>query len=206
LWFGSPVRTSSYSSRYVLLALGELLSKPAQLPHGQPGKPGEAKRNEPGDREDVVHHRGRRPFRLPAEPADDAAVAVEQGMDLAFAADRLSLELQSLEAGGALEHVDELGLDAREIGGDRLQRLDCPGQCLAVLSLEVVVGLPRQHVAEPGADQDHRHDQEGERRDQAQHHRLAAGGAGGPLRVLARPGAQRPEQAILEGRIYERHR
>ncbi len=58
-----------------------------------------------------------------------------------------------------------LGSTAAETRDRRLQRLDRAGQSLPALGLEIIVGLPRQHVAEAGAGQSRNDDQDRQRRD-----------------------------------------
>ena len=88
--------------------------------------------------------------------------------------ERLGLESELLEPGGALEHADELRLDPGKVGRYRLQRLHGAGQRFAVLGLDIVVGLPRQHIGNAGRGYEGEDNQNGERADQAQHRRLAA--------------------------------
>jgi hypothetical protein len=87
----------------MLLALGELEAEPPELPHGERRKSDEPQCDRGGKRQQPVHHRGRRTLRLPAEPADDAPLAIQHGLNVAPAPVRLRLEFEILEPGGAFE-------------------------------------------------------------------------------------------------------
>ena len=167
----------------VLLASRKLKPEPAKLMCGELAPSEEPERNTDEEREQAHQHRGGRALRLPAEPAEDAPLSVQHGLELASAA-RLALELELFESRGALEDADELGLGAAKIGGDRGESLDCSRKRRPVLGLEMIVRLPRQHVGKRGAKGYRRKEHARERNAQAQHRAPARGAAGGGVSAL----------------------
>ena len=79
-----------------------------------------------GKRRNPVHGRGRGSFRIPVQPPDDASVAIEQGLHLAIADGQIIVEPKPLEPGSLLQNPDDPRVVARQVGSDRLQRLDRP--------------------------------------------------------------------------------
>ena len=175
LWFGRPVSTSSNSSRWTRCSL--LASdRPRRLSchiasaanHDEPDRD-QRRRTAAAD-----HHRGRRPLRLPTEPADDPPVAVEHRLHDAVASHGLGFEPQVLRVRSAAPaRATNCGSDFERLGKTALQRFDRAAQRLPMLGLEPLVGLPRQRGADPGADDAGDDQNERQRRDHAQHRGLA---------------------------------
>lgn len=91
-------RVLIFEPLHVLLALRELEPKPSQLPHRKTGKSRKPNGNRSGKGQQTKQHAGCRSFRLPAEPADDAPVAIEHGLQVTAVPCRVALEAQLLEA------------------------------------------------------------------------------------------------------------
>jgi hypothetical protein len=91
-------RVLIFEPLHVLLALRELEPEAPQLPHGKPGKSRKPNRNRSGKGQETKQHVGCRPLRLPAEPADDAPVAIEHGLQFTAALWGVALETQVLQA------------------------------------------------------------------------------------------------------------
>ena len=119
----------------------------------------------------------------------------------------VGIERQSIEAGGALEQQEKLRVHRRKLGRYRLQCLNRAAQRLAMFGGEVIVGLPRQHEAEHGADDRCNHDKDGERADDAQDGLLATHHAPRRLRALARRNDfAGPPSAVGRGLFTKTHR
>jgi hypothetical protein len=166
-------------------ALGQQLVEPAQLPHRQQCETEQPECNQATERQQPRDHRGRGPLRLPGEPAGDAAVGIDEGLDLACALRRLFREPQAFEARGALEDMDEFRIDVGQIRRHRLQRFDRAAQRLAVGVLEIVVGLLGQHEAEHAAQHGRGNDDHRQRRHQLQKYRFTTPKARRPPKPTA---------------------
>ena len=136
-WLGSRVSMSSCASVHARFSLWpRSRDRAADLPQRKPGKADQA---EPGQREqrlELPQRRRHGAFRLPTEPADDAALRVEHRLHLAAAAGGLGLEAQVLEAGGALQAADH--------GADRASEKSTPD---ARMSWTAASSAPRRSSA-----------------------------------------------------------
>ena len=101
----------------------------------------------------------------------------------------------------------KLRVHRRKLGRYRLQCLNRAAQRLAMFGGEVIVGLPRQHEAEHGADDRCNHNKDGERADDAQDGLLATHHAPRRLRALARRNDfAGPPSAVGRGLFTKTHR
>ncbi len=97
------------------LAAGQQEAEPVELPHGEPRETDQAERDGAGERQQAKDERGGGPLRLPAEPADDAAIGARHRLDFAAVSGRLGVEFQALEARAPFQNEDELA-DRRGTG------------------------------------------------------------------------------------------
>ena len=167
----------------LLLAGREPPIQTAQLPERGDQEADEAERDQDRKRRDPVHGRGRGTLRAPVQPADDAAIAIEQGLYLAIAVGQTVVEPQAFEPGGLLQDSHEPRVVAGKIGGDRLQRLDRPAQCLPMPVLDTVIGLPRHHETQAQAGDRDRNQDDRERDHDAQDGELPARRRAGRERI-----------------------
>ncbi len=141
-----------------------------------------------GERRNPVHGRGRGSCRIPVQPSDDAAVAIEQRLHLAIAARQIIVESQPLEPGSLLQDPQDPRVLAGEVGSDRLQRLDRPPQSLAMPGLGTIIGLPRDDKTKAQAGDRRGNENERKRYDDTQDGGFAA--ARGPRVMGSGIGAQ----------------
>ena len=167
-WLGSRVSMSSCASVHARFSLWpRSRDRAADLPHRKPGKTDQAEPCHREQRLEPLQRRGHRAFRLPTEPADDAALRIDHRLHLAAAAGGLGLEAQVLQAGGALQAPDHSRDPASRC---RRRRHGFPGRRASSAPRRsrrlAVVGLTDQHVADDGAEQRDADDEQRERRDQ----------------------------------------
>ena len=115
-----------------------------------------------------------RAVRLPAEPADDAARAVEHRLDLAVVLDRLGLEAQILQARGALDVRELARVEPGEVDAGVADVLDRGVQRGAPLRRLPLVGLADQREADDGAEEGGAEHEQREGRDQPRRRQPAA--------------------------------
>src|SRR4051812_6728912 len=99
-----------------LLAAHQQSSQPIELPERETGEAQEPSRNQGSEREQPIQQRRGRSLRVPAKPANDAAVAVKQRLNLPPIAGRIVVEAQVLEARGALQRPDQRWVKTGNVG------------------------------------------------------------------------------------------
>ena len=112
--------------------------------------------------------------------------AIEHRLDFAVAGNRLGLEAQILEAGGALHALDVARVERGEVGAGVADVLDGAEQRRPPLQPLAVVGLAHQGIADDGAEEGRAQHEQGERRHQTR-------------RPQPAPGAAAPATLILNG-------
>ena len=149
-----------------LLALAEIAHRAPHQPQRNAGKADQEHAGQPKQRPELTQRIAHRAIRFPGEPADDAAIPTQHGLDLAVAGDRLGFETQVLEAGGPLYALDMAGVERGEVGAGATNVLDGAQQRGAPLLALAVVRLADQSVADDDREERGADHEQGERRHQ----------------------------------------
>ena len=175
-WLGRPVSMSSWASVQASCSLAPR-SRTARrtCQSAMPAKPTRKIAGHRQQRLELAERIAHRAVRLPGEPADDAALAVQHRLDLAVAVDRLGLEAQVLQPCGALHALDVAGVERGEVGAGVADVLDGAEQRRAPLQPLAVVGLAHQGVADDGAEEGRAQHEQRQRRHQTRRPQPARG-------------------------------